>query len=243
MNPNSKASITNRPEHVSFRRFVVALVCAAVSALLMSRINRPMPLGVLLETHAADEVLPKIQLDMRSLHAATASIQDVAKARIVFAQDVPLDDREPANWPALPLRNIRLGTVLSIVLEHFRERPKLSYLYSSERSGEIVIDNPPALPVYLRAYDVSDLLARYDEAKPRRTGSEQSLLSATSSRAIEELFLNCSGSSPWIEPKWDAQVWAGFLIVKADPQQQREVQKLLAGLRRHFSRIDSRRKQ
>jgi len=208
------------------RRVAVALVCASASALLASRVNRPVPLDVLHEFRAADEVLPQVQLDMRSLRSAVASIQRVAKCKIVIESPTlpPDDDRhdEPAKWPVLPLRNVRVGTALSIVMEYFRDEPFVSY---TERSGEIVIDDPPKRPVFMRMYDISDLVARGREAQARSAASNQSV-----NQALEEIFFDCS--TEW--PEQNANVWGGFLIVNANAQQQRETQKLLAGLRRQY---------
>lgn len=240
----------------SLRQTGVALCCAAAVALIGSRINRPASYELLTSPpRAADEVLPEVTLDMRSLRLAIASIQKSAKSRIVIDDTLPPDDQAAiANLnasPTIPLHNVRLGAVLSIVLEQL---PQGSSRWEFHEENGVVILCAPGkshMPVYPRMYDVRDLAAHVHPSTapiPAVTGSGIFGSPATNPETADQLLkgaLQMSNGAQW-EPwgqGWDMQVWSGYVIATASSDGHRALEELLFTLRQSIARRANRRPQ
>jgi hypothetical protein len=146
------------------RRLLVSSVCAAVVVLIGSRINRPQRLAVLdARPRAVDSNLPLVDLDLTSLHSALRSIQRAAPpgALEVDFDATAITDPEPEASPARErpcrLRNVRLGTLLKLVIHRYMQ---VDMIECRQEPGRVVVGGPGTARRALvrRLYDVRDIV-------------------------------------------------------------------------------------
>lgn len=233
----------------------IALFCAAAVALIGSRINRPTPFEILsAQPQPGDEVLSEVTLDMHSLRTAVASIQKSAQSTIVVEPDALAHDDitaivDPEPQPTLPLHNVRLATVLSIAMQHFRQTSGRREFH--QENGAIILCAPGKAnrPVYRRIYDVRDLAASSCSVPVSTrpfTWSGTFASQSSSPLSADELLkqtLQMSGGSEW-QPwsdGWDLQLWSGYLIANATSDGHRTLEELLLALRQTVAQRTDRR--
>ncbi len=221
----------------SLRRLAISLACALTIVLLASRTNRPVPLQILTPApRPGDEILKSVTIDMRSINASLASFRAVSKTNIILDRSLldPKDKFITDEWPDMPplvFKNVRLRSALETVL-HFRN-PYVMEL--REDAGSITVggSGTSLVPVYLRIYDIRDLIPAPRPAQPLTpTYSQQQSLSPQqeSSDTLEYIFQETTLPGAW-QDQWFVHVWSGWLFVNASDKGQRGVQQMLLILR------------
>jgi hypothetical protein len=222
----------------SLRRLATSLACALAVVLIASRINRPYPLEILTPTpRPGDEILKSVHIDMRSINASLASLRAVSKTNIIFDKSSldPNDKFGTADWPDTPpldLHNAHLRAALAVVL-HLRNPAVLEL---REDAASITVGGPDTSlrPVYLRMYDISDLVPDpppIQSTRPTNMQRRAISLRREISQAIENLFQECIATDAWYRQKWSLHVWSARLVVAAGDKGQRAVQQMLLMLR------------
>jgi hypothetical protein len=232
------------------RRITVSVVTALAVVTVASRVNRPARMRLSdQQTRVADQVLAEVRLEMGSLQQVVDSINRVAPGNVrLDTSDLSDEDQQPINWPAPPaLRNVRLGTALMVGTLPWRGYD--GQVEWREEGGAIVVGGAgtATTPAEGRLYDVRDML---DEAEtwskplrpPHARPAQQRGLFGGGPDDIEPLQADDIANvikeivDPrlWDDPAstWQACGWGGWVFVNASARGHRDVQRLLAMLRR-----------
>ena len=234
------------------RRVVTSIACALLVVLTGSRVNRPSRIRILDDPpRVADRILPTLQLDTTSLAAVDDSINRLASRTVELESSHLRDDILYINqWPAPPpMRNVRLGTALATATQFWQWYN--GGLELREENGALIIGGPgsaTAAAAEARLYDVRDILAEAEVwSKPLRPlqprpPQQQGLFSSGSyedygpiraadiaAMIRETIYPQLWDSSLGI---WQAHGWGGWVFVYANPAAHREVERLLALVRR-----------
>lgn len=219
------------------RRIALSLCCALIVVMIASRINRPIPLAILTtDPRPGDEIINSVDIDTRSINTALASLRAVSKANILLDKSSldPSDKfitAESPDMPPLHFKNVRLRSALDVVL-HFRN-PYVMELREDAASITVGGAGSSLVPVYLRIYDIRDLIAA---SQPREaltaTMSQQRAISPERevSESLEDIFEQSTLPGAWRD-QWSIRVWSGRLIVAASDKGHRGIQQMLLMLR------------
>jgi hypothetical protein len=232
------------------RRATVAVGSALLVVLIGSRVNRPGRVRLLEEPpHVADRVLTEVRLDTQSLQKVVDSINRAAPGAVKLdAAGLSNDQMETHNWPEQPpLRNVRIGKALMIGTQPWRGSDGIEW---REVGGTIVVGaaRSAATPAEGRLYDVRDILNEAEAwSKPLRPlhprpAQQRGLFSGGYSfdaeplraDAIAEVIKETIGPRFWDTPTWTwkAEGWGGRVWVYASARGHRDVERLLALMRR-----------
>ncbi|MDB5323051.1 MAG: hypothetical protein JWN40_4682 [Phycisphaerales bacterium] len=238
----------NERLHIALRA-AVAVGAALIVVLVGSRVNRPGRVRLLEERpRVADRVLAEVRLDIRSLRKVVDSIDRAAPGTVKLdAAGLSADDKASNNWPAQPpLRDVRVGTVLMVGTQPWRGSNGVEW---REAGGRIIVGGAGSatVPGEGRLYDVRDIL---DEAeawsKPLRPlhprpAQQQGLFGggpddAEPLRAVDIAAVIKEAIDPrkWDQPSptWQTEGWGGWVFVYASARAHRDVERLLAMMRR-----------
>jgi hypothetical protein len=239
-----RASSRGRGRRVVVRRIGAAALAAVLVTIVASRVNKPARLLVLDDfPRAADVVLADVTIDMTSLPAAVESIRKAAPGgAVVVDAGSPLGPSyKPPGPPSLRVRNVRVGTALSIVFDHFRGGSVESQEFRTE-PGRVVVGGPGAAwnEAFGKVYDVRDLLAAaqgagyptaYQTTLAAPPGALTYKVWAGEGELLAAIVAERDAPSYGSNSAWCAHAWAGRLFVAADANGHRDVEHLLMLLR------------
>jgi hypothetical protein len=236
----------------TLRRVVISVACGLLVVVVGSRFNRPNRMRIPDQPpRVADRVLPILQLDTTSLAAVVDSINR-ASERTVQLESSHLNDAEHQTnqWPAPPpMRNVRLGTALAMATEGCQEYRGGAEL--REENGALIISGPGSATSpdpAARLYDVCDILAEAEAwstpLRPLhpRPPQQQGLFSSgyygdygpIRAAEIAAMIRDTIYPQLWDDPQrnWQANGWGGWVFVYASAAAHRDVERLLALVRR-----------
>lgn len=232
---------TGKGRHL-LRRAAISVTTACLVVLIGSRIN-PINQPAATAPTASDEVLSQVDVNDESFGAAIDSIRRTCRSKIILNDQelervgletyyVPADDRSTKNH--LRLTNVRLGTVLSVVLKAFGRRP----IECRVNRDTITIGAAPE--ILRRVYDVRDIVAecdRYWGPPPSQpsAGTRGSDPPSVEERVGEDLTFSLRALDIEWDGRnvlWHASSWGGWLIIDSTPSGHRQIEQFLELLRR-----------
>jgi hypothetical protein len=212
--------------------------------------------------HVADRVLAEVRLETSSLRKVLGSIDRAAPGAVRLDEaSLSEDDQTTYNWPAQPpLRNVRLGKALMLGTQQWRGDDGVEWREAGGAIVVGGPGSASAPPVG-RLYDVRDILDEAEAwSKPLRPlhprPAQQGIFGGAGGRStvqqrglfgggpddVEPLRADSIASAimdvvdprMWDTPKsnWQACGWAGWVFVRASPRALRDVERLLALMRR-----------
>jgi hypothetical protein len=249
---NGEGTGGGRSNWQTLRRILISTGCALLAVLIGSRVNRPSRVQLFDERpRVADRVLANLQLDTTSLAAVVDSVNR-ASDRTVQLESSHLNDadRRSNRWPSPPpMRNVRLGTALSMATQFWQEYRGGVEL--REENGALIISGAGSATSpdpAARLYDVRDILAEAEvwstPLRPLhpRPPQQQGLFSSGSyeeygpirAAEIAAMIRDTIYPQLWDDPstKWQVDGWGGWVFVYASPAAHCDVERLLALVRR-----------
>lgn len=224
------------------RRAAVSICSALAIVFIASRINRPAPPLLISAPRPGDELLKDVTLDMRSLRTALDSLRASTRTKIVI-EEKTLAQFDPSSFAQaekpLHLRNVHLSSALAIILERSVSN---GALILSENAGGVIIAPPGEMlrPVYLRMYDIRDLIhtsveedaavvSNMQQQQQRASFSTEDEINQSLERLLKE---TAASSDPYaFDTEWSLQIWSGRLFVNASDIGHRDIEKMLLMLR------------